>query len=98
MEGKTLNSKQIQKLRGLAHHLNPLVHLGKTGMTEALIKEVDRNLEDHELIKVRVTADDRFARRSLVEELVTATRATEVQLVGKVAILYRQAKEPTIVV
>ncbi len=98
MEGKTLNSKQIRKLRGLAHHLNPLVQLGKTGMTPALIKEVDRNLEDHELIKVRVTADDRFARQSLVEELIAVTRATEVQVIGNVAVLYRQAKEPTIVV
>ncbi len=50
---KPLTSSQRKRLRGLAHDLKPLVHLGKAGLTDAALAQIDKELADHELIKVR---------------------------------------------
>ena len=50
---KPLTSSQRKRLRGLAHDLHPLVHLGKAGLTDAALAQIDKELADHELIKVR---------------------------------------------
>ncbi len=91
-----LSTKHSRYLRSLAHHLNPLVMMGKQGVTPAIYKEVDRGLADHELIKVRIAADDRTALREAAEGLREATSAALVQVIGRIAVLYRPAPEPTI--
>ena len=57
-----LSTKQIAHLRGLAHSLNPVVMIGNNGLTENVIKEIELNLNSHELIKVKVSGDDRDVR------------------------------------
>ena len=85
-----LTSKQRQYLRGLAHPLAPVVRVGKAGVTESVIAETKKSLHSHELIKVRVEADD---RKAVAETLATAADAQIAGLVGKVAILYREREE-----
>ena len=85
-----LTSKQRQYLRGLAHPLAPVVRVGKAGVTDSVIAETKKSLQSHELIKVRIEADD---RKAAAETLAAATDAQSAGLVGKVAILYREREE-----
>lgn len=93
---KDLASNQRRHLRALAHHLKPLVSIGKAGSSQAVLLEVQRCLEDHELIKVRVDVDDREARVALAEEVAASSGAVLVQTIGLIAVLYKASSEPTI--
>ena len=81
------------RLKGLAHGLKPVAQVGKYGLTEAVVRDVGRALDDHELIKVRFIAH-KEERRQLSEALAGATGSELVDLIGNTAILYRQASEP----
>lgn len=88
-----LSGRQRRQLRGLAHALSPVVQVGKEGVTPALVAQVSRALDAHELIKVRFLAGKEEKDR-LVAELAAATGATEAGVVGHVAILYRAHPDP----
>ena len=88
-----LTNAQIRFLRGQAHGLKAILQLGAKGLTDAVVAEVDLALEHHELIKVKVAADDRELRDAMIAELTERTGAVLVQRIGHTAILYRQAKE-----
>lgn len=88
-----LTGKQRRLLRGLAHGLSPVVHVGKEGVTPALAAEVGRALEAHELIKVRFL-EGKAEKDRLVAELLAATGAAEAGRVGHVSILYRAHPDP----
>jgi len=97
MHGMELNEKQKKYLRGLAHKLEPKARSGNPGLTQNLIKEVEAQLLAHELIKVKVAAEDREERDRLIERMCAATKATLVQRIGNVAVLYkRTSKKPNI--
>ena len=91
-----LTEKQKRHLRQIAHSLKPVVIVGDAGVTEGLVRELDLSLEHHELLKVRVNAEDRDSRQALIEALCEKTRSTLVQRVGHVAVLYRRAEKPRI--
>ena len=91
-----LTNKQIKYLKGLAHHLSPVVQMGKSGFSESFISEVKRGLKDHELIKVRISCEDRAELKEITSQLPTDTDSHLVQVIGHVAVLYKQADEPTI--
>jgi RNA-binding protein len=84
-----LTEKQRRHLKGLAHHLSPVIRVGNAGITPGVIAETRRALEDHELIKVRVSATDRDERDAAIELLAGETQAALVGRVGHVATLYR---------
>jgi RNA-binding protein len=84
-----LNERQKKHLRRLAHPLQPVVTLGNAGLTDAAVKELERALKDHELVKVRARASDREQRDEWLTELVLRTKSTLVQRIGNVAVLYR---------
>ena len=84
-----LNTKQISHLRGLAHNLNPVVMIGNAGLTENIIKEIELNLNAHELIKVQVAVDDRDARKVFLLEIAEKTNALAVHHIGKQLVFYR---------
>jgi RNA-binding protein len=88
-----LTNAQIRFLRGQAHGLKAILQLGAKGLTDAVAAEVDLALEHHELIKVKVAADDRDARDAMIAELAERAAATLVQRIGNVAVLYRQSKD-----
>ncbi len=88
-----LTSAQRKRLRGLAHDLKPLVQLGKSGLTAGVLAEIDRALDDHELIKVRFLAG-KEAKEALVGEIVARLGCGEAGRIGHVSILYRQQRDP----
>lgn len=88
-----LTSAQNRFLRGIAHDLKALLQIGGKGVSPAFLAELDEVLERHELVKVKVAAEDREARDTLIEELIQASGAALVQRIGHVAVLYRPAKE-----
>jgi len=88
-----LAGKEKRALRARAHHLNPVVNVGAAGASDALLAELEQALEDHELVKVRITADDRDDRKKLIETLCRRTGAELVQRIGHTATIYRQRPE-----
>lgn len=80
-------------LRGLAHPLKPVLQVGQRGVTDALVAELDRTLEQHELVKVKLTTDDREDRKVSIQALVDRTSACRIQVVGKTVTLYRPAAD-----
>ncbi|WP_426805437.1 ribosome assembly RNA-binding protein YhbY [Stenotrophomonas sp. SrG] len=88
-----LTSSQTRFLRGQAHGLNALLQIGGKGVTPAFLTELNEVLERHELIKVKVAAEDRDARDAMIAELVQASESALVQRIGHVAVLYRPSKE-----
>ena len=89
----TLTEKQRRHLRGLGHALKPVVFLGQAGLTEAVVAEAARALNDHELIKVRVTGMERDARDQALETLADRTKSSVVARIGHIAVLYRAHPE-----
>jgi len=90
-----LKGFQKRYLRGQAHAIKPLVHLGKHGLTETVLASLNEALEHHELVKVRVrSGGSKDEKRELVAELCQQTRASEVSMVGHTATLYRQHPDP----
>jgi RNA-binding protein len=92
-----LSGKQRRHLRGLGHHLDAVVHIGKGGIDEGLIGAVDAALETHELIKVKVGDAAPEGRHESAAALAAATRAEIAQVLGYSILLYRaREKDPTI--
>lgn len=89
-----LPSDQRRMLRRIGHHLQPVVIVGDEGLSNGVLKETGRALEDHELIKVRLPAGDRAARAELQEALCAATGAVLVQSIGRIALIFRAAEKP----
>lgn len=87
-----LTTKQIAHLRGLAHNLNPVVMIGNNGLTENVMKEIELNLNSHELIKIQVAGDDRDARKAMYLEICAKTHATAVHHIGKQLVIYRASE------
>lgn len=90
----TAHRQDRRALKRIAHHLDPVVLVGEQGVTDALLAETNRALDDHELIKVRIHAGDRDARREMAQALARACRADIVQTIGKVVVLFRRNPEP----
>ncbi|MDR7134671.1 RNA-binding protein [Lysobacter niastensis] len=88
-----LTAAQTRFLRGQAHDLKAMLQVGGKGITESLVAEIDLALEHHELIKVKVGAEDRDARDAMIDDLAERTGAALVQRIGHTAILYRPSKE-----
>jgi RNA-binding protein len=86
-----LSSRQRRHLRGLAHPLDPVVLIGAQGVTAAVVRQADKALEAHELIKVRF-AEGIDARESS-GDLAARARAELAQVIGRIAVLYRRRKQ-----
>ena len=88
-----LTPKERQALKALAHGLKPVVLLGSAGLSPAVVKEIDRALVAHELIKVKVPVDDRAAREEIFASVAESLSAARVQAIGKLLVLFRPAPE-----
>lgn len=89
----TLTGSQRKYLRGQAHALRPLVRIGKQGLTEGALYEIDAALDSHELVKVH-TPGTKEEKQELVRRIEEATRAEAVGAIGHVIILYREQQDP----
>lgn len=86
-----LTSKQRAQLRGMANSLDPIVHIGKEGITDNLVKQADEALDARELIKCKVLENAMLTAREACQELSVKTRSEAVQVIGSKFVLYRQS-------
>lgn len=89
----TLSTKQKQFLKGLAHHLSPVVMLGGNGLTEGVLAEIDNALNHHELIKVKIAGADRETKQLIIDAIVRETQSSNIQTIGHILVLYRPSEE-----
>lgn len=92
-----LKGKQIRHLRGLGHHLQPVVMLGKDGLSGQVVSATDAALEKHELIKVRLQEGCMLDRKDAAAELARLTASSVAQILGNTFLLYRRGEKPQIV-
>jgi len=86
-----LTSKQRAQLRGLANSLDPIVHIGKDGISDNLVKQADEALEARELIKCKVLENAMLTAKEACQEMSVRTRSEAVQVIGSKFVLYRQS-------
>ncbi len=86
-----LTTKFKQQLKARAHKLKPVILIGQLGLTPAVEKEIDRALNDHELIKIRIAEQDRDVRKQLFLQLCETTQAELVQVIGNIGVVYRRS-------
>ncbi|MDO4595645.1 MAG: ribosome assembly RNA-binding protein YhbY [Coriobacteriaceae bacterium] len=91
-----LSGKQVRQLRSLAHSLNPIVYVGKSDITDALVKETELALEARELIKCAVQDGSNLECREAADELAAATSSEVVQVIGHRFCLYRESSRDDI--
>jgi RNA-binding protein len=88
-----LTGKQKRYLRSLAHHLDPILQVGKGGVSDNMLDQVSLALEARELIKVSILNNCEDDKEEVAEQLAEGTGAQLVQLIGKTVVLYRESTE-----
>ena len=91
---KSLSPAERKLLKARAHALKPVVTVGNERLTAAVLKEIETSLKAHDLIKIRVTGDDRDLRQALLGEICNRTGASPVQHIGKILVVFRENPEP----
>lgn len=94
----TLTNPQKRYLKGLAHDLRPTILVGAKGVTAPLLAELDTVLEQHELIKVKIAAEDRETRDGWIQALVDGSQAGLVVRIGNTVVLFRRSKTKPFVI
>ncbi len=88
-----LSNTEKKKLKGLAHDLHPLVTIGQKGLKESIHEEMETALTYHQLVKVKILADDKDKRKGMIILLGEKHKASVVQTIGHVAVFYRRNKD-----
>lgn len=84
-----MKSAEIKQLRAKAHNLNPVVMIGQSGLTAAVLAEIDHALNAHELIKVRIRAE-KEERLQISQQICKDSGAELIQNIGQIAVIYRK--------
>ena len=90
----TLSLNEKKRFRTIGHNLKPVVIVAGNGLSDSVVAEVSRALEDHELIKVKLALEDREDRSAIVAELCDLCGAELIQTIGKMALLFRKSIKP----
>jgi RNA-binding protein len=88
-----LTADRKKQFRTIGHQLNPIVTVAGNGLSEGVVQELNRALDDHELIKVKLAIADREERKEVVAQLQELPHVELVQEVGKIVLLYRPNKK-----
>ncbi|SDN44437.1 ribosome assembly RNA-binding protein YhbY [Alkalicoccus daliensis] len=88
-----LSGKQKRYLRKKAHHIKPILQVGKGGINENVIKQADDALEARELIKISILQNNMDEKDEVADEIAGKTKADIVQIIGSTIILYKESKE-----
>ncbi|MEA3466106.1 MAG: ribosome assembly RNA-binding protein YhbY [Thermodesulfobacteriota bacterium] len=91
-----LTGKQVRFLRGMGHHLQPIVLIGKDEITDNLVESVQEALEIHELIKIKLQEGCIMDRKDVANALASRCDAAIAQILGRTILLFRPAKEAVI--
>jgi RNA-binding protein len=87
------SSKLRKTLRAAGHHLSPVVQVGKEGVTDALLAQLDEQLLAHELVKVKIGTESPEDRYEVAERLGGAAGALVAQILGRTVLVYRKHPE-----
>ncbi|WP_426118049.1 YhbY family RNA-binding protein [Pseudomonas sp. DSP3-2-2] len=85
-----LTQEQKKQYKSIGHHLKPVLTVADNGLTEGVLAELERALGDHELIKIKLNILERESRLQVIAELCKAGKADLVQVIGKMALIYRK--------
>jgi RNA-binding protein len=88
-----LTGKQKRYLRSLAHHLDPIFQVGKGGVNDNLIKQIEEALEVRELLKVSILSNCDEDKNDVAKSLAEGAGAELVQLIGLTIVLYKESRE-----
>ena len=88
-----LNSKQRSSLIKQSHTLNPRIWIGKKGLSDEIIDNVNMIIEKHELIKIKFV-DFKDSKQEIIDIISKKTDSTVVKIIGNIAVLYRQSEDP----
>ena len=95
---KKLTNNQKKFLRARGHTLKSIVMVGQHGLSEAVLAELESTMTKHELLKIKIRAEDRGDRQKMIDEIVNITQAHLIQVIGNVMVIYRAFdKEPQII-
>lgn len=86
----SLTPTQRRYLRTLTHDLRPVILLGAKGATDAVAKELGTALDQHELVKIRLSGGDKDERQAQIDFLIAGTGAESIQQIGHVVVLFRR--------
>ncbi len=92
-----LSKSQLKHLISLAHSLKPVIMVGQNGITENILKELETALDFHELVKIKISGENKASCAGVIEQLTAASSADTVQKIGKTLTLFRRNnKKPKI--
>ena len=90
----SLTQEQKKQFKAIGHFLKPVLTVADNGLSEGVLAELDRALNDHELIKVQLRIGEREDRKAILDQLCQSDSAELVQSIGKVAVIYRKNPKP----
>lgn len=88
-----MTKDQQKHFKAQAHSLKPVVMIGQSGLSDAVLNEINNALACHELIKIKIQSDDRALRKNIAEEICAQCDAEFVQSIGKIIVIYKQNPE-----
>lgn len=89
---QALTNAQKKFLRKLGHGLNPVVYIGKEGLSETVVAAIDEALDYHELIKIKIINTDKISKQEAADRVPELSNSQLVQLIGKTLLVYRRNK------
>lgn len=90
-----LTSAYKQQLKAIGHRLSPIITIADNGLTDNIGREIERALDNHEVIKIRISIADRDMRREVAEKIAMQHSAELIQRIGSTALLFRPASKPS---
>ena len=88
-----LTNNQKKFLRSRGHALKPIVMVGQHGLSESVLAELESTMTKHELLKIKIRADDKHDRQTMIDEIVSITQAHLIQAIGNIMVIYRAFNE-----
>jgi RNA-binding protein len=92
-----LTNNQKRYLRSLAHDLKPVVMVGQHGLSDAVLAELQSSMEIHELLKIKVRAENREEKQQIIDKIVASSEAAIVQVIGGVLVIYKPFDEDQVI-
>ncbi|MCF7981669.1 MAG: YhbY family RNA-binding protein [Pseudomonadales bacterium] len=90
-----LTNQKIKTYRSIGHKLKPVVMISDQGISEGVQLEIERALNDHELIKIKISCADRVYKKALIEQVCDISHCELIQTIGNIALIYRAASKPS---
>ncbi len=90
---KKLTNNQKKFLRARGHVLKPIVMVGQHGLSESVLAELESTMTKHELLKIKIRAEDRDDRQKMIDEVINVTKAHLIQVIGSMMVIYRAFEE-----